>query len=118
MLPRISVIPSKMIYGVIGSQGAYCKLCIVTSNLPKSRLSMKSIFALAFCNLVLITAVTNYCAQNDRANEPSLLVRLNFTRFEFEMHFRGMPYLNVKTVFPRYGHSHVKDKTVVRHGDP
>ena len=33
------------------------------------------------------------------------------------------PRLNIKTVFPRYGDSHVKDKTVMRpsyllHGDP
>ena len=33
------------------------------------------------------------------------------------------PRLNIKTVFPRYGDSHVKDKTVARpsyllHGDP
>ena len=28
------------------------------------------------------------------------------------------PRLNINTVFPRYRDSHVKDKTVVRHGDP
>ena len=33
------------------------------------------------------------------------------------------PWFNIKTVFPRYGDSHVKDKTVARpsylqHGDP
>ena len=28
------------------------------------------------------------------------------------------PWFNIKTAFPRYGDSHVKDKTVARHGDP
>ena len=27
-------------------------------------------------------------------------------------------HLNIKTVFPRYGDSHVKDKMVAKHGDP